>query len=97
MELVIRPGYDWAGDINLRFIFVRLFSLSEFGKGCPPHRRESQQESLRVLKTVAEAAHKPYHTMIVKTQASRSGAPPHAAATRFPKRSPPLARRGKGP
>jgi len=59
ISLPLNFGYGWAGDINLKFIFDRLFSLPEFGKGYPPHRRESQQESLRTLEAVSHAAHKP--------------------------------------
>lgn len=58
ISLALNFGYGWAGDINLMFIFDRLFSLGEFGKGYPPHRQESQQESLRVLKGVSRSTHR---------------------------------------
>ena len=58
ISLALNFGYGWAGDINLRFIFDRLFSLEAFGKGYPPHRQESQQQSIRTLKSVSTATHR---------------------------------------
>ena len=59
LSLALNFGYGWAGDINLKFIFDRLFSLEQFGKGYPPHREESQQQSRRTLEAVSEVTHKP--------------------------------------
>jgi len=64
LSLALNFGYGWAGDINLRFIFDRLFELSEFGKGYPPHREESQQQSRRTLQGVSSATHKPMGEII---------------------------------
>ena len=58
ISLALNFGYGWAGDINLRFIFDRLFSLEEFGRGYPPHRQESQQESIKTLKEVSMTVHR---------------------------------------
>ena len=58
ISLALNFGYGWAGDINLKFIFDRLFSLDEFGRGYPPHRQESQQQSRRTLEGVSTAAHR---------------------------------------
>jgi len=58
LSLALNFGYGWAGDINLQFIFDRLFELDEFGKGYPPHRQESQQQSRRTLQGVSVASHK---------------------------------------
>ena len=41
ISLALNQGYGWAGDVNLRFIFDRLFSV-EFGLGYPPHRSQPQ-------------------------------------------------------
>ncbi len=58
ISLALNFGYGWAGDINLKFIFDRLFELPEFGKGYPPHREESQQASRRMLEEISIATHK---------------------------------------
>lgn len=59
ISLALNFGYGWAGDVNLRFIFDRLFSLEQFGAGYPPHRRESQQQSRRTLAKISADTHKP--------------------------------------
>jgi len=64
ISLALLVGYGWAGDINLKFIFDRLFSLPEFGKGYPPHREESQQASRRTLEGVSVATHKSFAEII---------------------------------
>lgn len=56
--------YGWAGEVNLRFIFDRLFSFEQFGLGYPPHRQESQQASRRTLMGVSTATHKPLADII---------------------------------
>jgi len=58
ISLALLVGYGWAGDINLKFIFDRLFSLPEFGKGYPPHREESQQASRKMLEGISVGTHK---------------------------------------
>ncbi len=58
ISLALNFGYGWAGDINLKFIFDRLFSLEKFGLGYPPHRQQSQQQSRRILAGVSAATHK---------------------------------------
>jgi len=63
ISLALNQGYGWAADVNLRFIFDRIFSV-EPGAGYPPHRRESQQESRRILDTVSAAAHRPFAEII---------------------------------
>ena len=64
VSLALNVGYGWAGDINLRFIFDRLLSLPEFGKGYPPHREQSQQQSLRTLEAVSTATHRPFNEVV---------------------------------
>lgn len=59
ISLALNQGYGWAGEINLRFIFDRLFSV-EWGAGYPPHRQESQQASRALLGQVSQAAHLPF-------------------------------------
>jgi ribose 5-phosphate isomerase RpiB len=64
ISLALNYGYGWAGDVNLRFIFDRLFSLEKFGLGYPPHRQESQQNSRRVLAGVSQQAHKTFAEIV---------------------------------
>ena len=64
ISLPLLVGYGWAGDINLKFIFDKLFFVTGFGKGYPPHREESQQQSRRLFFGVSEATHKPLAQII---------------------------------
>ena len=64
ISLPLLVGYGWAGDVNLKFIFEKLFSLPEFGKGYPPHRQESQQKSRSLLLGVSTTTHKPLAQII---------------------------------
>lgn len=63
ISLALNQGYGWAADVNLRFIFDRIFSV-ESGAGYPPHRKESQTESRQVLLSVSVAAHKSFAQII---------------------------------
>ena len=63
LSLALNKGYGWAGDVNLRFIFDRFFSV-EAGLGYPPHRRESQQQSRTTLCRISACAHRPMHDII---------------------------------
>ena len=63
ISLALNQGYGWAGDVNLRFIFDRLFSV-ERGGGYPPHRKDSQQESRQTLTTISGIAHLPLAQII---------------------------------
>lgn len=60
ISLALNFGYGWAGDINLQFIFDRLFEIDEFGKGYPPHRQESQQQSRKTLQGISITTHKSF-------------------------------------
>jgi len=64
ISLALNHGYGWAGEVNLRFLFDRLFSLGAFGLGYPPHRQQSQQESRRTLEEVSRATHKSFAEII---------------------------------
>ena len=64
ISLMLNQGYGWAADVNLRFIFDRIFSV-ESGAGYPPHRRESQQASRQTLSQVSTLVHRPLHEIIV--------------------------------
>jgi ribose 5-phosphate isomerase RpiB len=56
MSLALNQGYGWAGDINLRFIFEKFFSI-ELGSGYPPHRAKSQAESRKILEKINRVSH----------------------------------------
>jgi ribose 5-phosphate isomerase RpiB len=57
ISLALNQGYGWAGDVNLRFIFDRLFSV-EFGAGYPPHRSQPQQQFRQTLVAVTQCTHR---------------------------------------
>lgn len=57
ISLALNQGYGWAGDVNLRFLFDRIFSV-ESGAGYPAHRKESQRESRMTLQKVSRATHR---------------------------------------
>jgi len=48
ISLMLNQEYGWAGEVNLRFIFEKLFSVQS-GAGYPPHRRQPQRESRELL------------------------------------------------
>ncbi len=48
--------FGWAGDVNFRFIFDRIFSV-EPGIGYPAHRQESQRASRAMLMSISERVH----------------------------------------
>jgi len=57
ISLMLNQGYGWAGEVNLRFIFEKLFCV-EAGAGYPPHRREPQRESRQLLGRLNLVAHR---------------------------------------
>lgn len=60
ISLALNQGYGWAGAVNLRFIFEKLFSV-EKGAGYPPHRRIPQKASRQQMDDLSVITH---HTMI---------------------------------
>ena len=56
ISLMLNQGYGWAADVNLRFIFDRIFSV-ESGAGYPAHRQESQRQSRQILSQVSAMTH----------------------------------------
>jgi ribose 5-phosphate isomerase RpiB len=63
ISLALNQGYGWAADVNLRFIFDRIFSV-ERGCGYPPHRQASQRQSRETLEKVSELTHRPFAEII---------------------------------
>ena len=65
ISLALNQGFGWAGEVNLRFIFDRLFER-EFGDGFPPHRSASQQASRTMLHRICVAAHRPMPEILAR-------------------------------
>lgn len=63
ISLMLNQGYGWAADVNLQFIFDRIFSV-ESGAGYPGHRRESQGESRDTVIAVSALTHRPMAEII---------------------------------
>jgi ribose 5-phosphate isomerase RpiB len=63
ISLALNQGYGWAGDVNLRFIFDRLFSV-EFGGGYPRHRSQPQKQFRQTLVEVTQITHRPLAEII---------------------------------
>ncbi len=59
ISLALNQGYGWAANVNLQFIFDRLFSV-ESGCGYPAHRQEPQQTSRLKLAEISSLAHRPF-------------------------------------
>ncbi len=52
-------GFGWGGDLNLEYIFEKLFSES-FGGGYPKERAVPEQRNKKILDGVRAAAFKPF-------------------------------------
>lgn len=59
ISLPLNKGYGWAADINLKYVFEKLFA-DPSGQGYPLHRAESQAASRAILGRLSGLAH---HTM----------------------------------
>ena len=51
-------GFGWGGDLNLQYIFEKLWS-EPFGGGYPKERREPEQRNKKILDGVRAAAFRP--------------------------------------
>jgi ribose 5-phosphate isomerase RpiB len=56
ISLALNQGYGWAGEINLKFIFDRYFSV-EMGCGYPEHRKAPQKISRALLNNISAVTH----------------------------------------
>ncbi|MCL4415205.1 MAG: RpiB/LacA/LacB family sugar-phosphate isomerase, partial [Actinobacteria bacterium] len=63
ISLSLNQGYGWAGEINLKHIFDKLFS-DKFGLGYPASRSESQARSRKLLSAISEKTHYLFHEII---------------------------------
>ena len=64
ISLALNRGYGWAADINLKYIFERLFQ-DPIGQGYPPNRQESQRQSRNKLLQISAATHKPFEEAVL--------------------------------
>ena len=65
ISLALNKGFGWAADVNLNFIFDRIFSV-EKGCGYPEHRKMSQAESRTALEGVSAITHKEMHKILLE-------------------------------
>ena len=63
ISLALNKGFGWAADINLKYIFEKLFA-DPMGHGYPLHRAVSQGESREKLKDINAAAHKDFQSVL---------------------------------
>lgn len=63
ISLALNQGYGWAADVNLSFIFERLFA-APFGAGYPPERAEPQQRSREALADISRATHRSFAEIV---------------------------------
>lgn len=63
ISLMLNQGYGWGSDVNLRFLFDRLFE-PERACGYPPHRKESQAQSRQTLEHINGLAHRPFAEIV---------------------------------
>jgi ribose 5-phosphate isomerase RpiB len=63
ISLALNQGYGWAGEINLKFIFEKLF-VSESGQGFPESRKVSQQASRQRLIQISTLTHRPFTDIV---------------------------------
>lgn len=66
ISLALNKGFGWAGNINLEYIFEKLFS-DEFGRGYPVERQLSQQQSRKMLQRISQKTHKPFADIFAQT------------------------------
>ncbi len=65
ISLALNQGYGWAAEINLRFIFEKIFD-TEPGSGYPIHRKEPQAKYRRILKSISKYTHYNFAEIINK-------------------------------
>lgn len=63
VSLALNKGFGWAGGINLKYIFEKLF-CDEPGAGFPLHRSESQRQSRQLLSQISAGTHKDFVSIL---------------------------------
>lgn len=66
ISLPLNKGYGWAADMNLQFVFEKLFD-GEMGTGYPEQRKESQKQSREKLKKISQYTHKSMDEILEST------------------------------
>lgn len=66
ISLPFAKGFGWGGDLNLEYIFARLFD-EEPGGGYPKERREPEQRNKKILDQVRELTFKDDFVEILKS------------------------------
>lgn len=69
ISLALNKGYGWAGELNLEYIFEKLF-IKAPGLGYPTERAAFQEKSRNLLKDVNAATHKPFEEMLLSIDES---------------------------
>ena len=64
VSLALNMGYGWAGELNLKYIFEKLFAFPP-GSGYPAHRAAIQADSRKILQGVSKATHKTFDEILV--------------------------------
>lgn len=72
ISIALNQGYGWAGDVNLKFIFEKLFSV-EPGSGYPEHRKKPQKESREILSNISQMVHLDFEAIVEKIDSSIIG------------------------
>lgn len=63
VSLALNKGFGWAADINLKYIFEKLFA-DPMGQGYPLHRAKSQGESREKLTVINANTHKDFQSVL---------------------------------
>ncbi|HRT81568.1 MAG TPA: RpiB/LacA/LacB family sugar-phosphate isomerase [Oscillospiraceae bacterium] len=63
LSLALNKGFGWAGELNLDYIFEKLFEKTP-GGGYPPERSVPQAKSREMLEALSVATHKPFGELI---------------------------------
>ena len=63
ISLALNKGYGWGADLNLKYIFEKLFS-EEWGNGYPKERKEPQTKFRNQLSEISKASHKDMLTIL---------------------------------
>lgn len=64
VSLALNQGFGWAGEINLSFLFDRLFS-TEWGSGFPKEREAPQKEAREDLHSISVATHRAFPDILL--------------------------------
>ncbi len=57
LSIPYAKGFGWGGELNLRYIFEKLF-IKEFGSGYPPELAESEQRNGKILRNMKQVTHR---------------------------------------